>query len=679
MSGHSKSRAAAGVLPVNAATRKNATAQSASKSSPRTPAPRLRLIVRRLPPGLTETEFWATLGDDWKVGNGKVEWAAYKDGKVSKDPAKPSRPARAYLKVKEQTLLDVLSKLVRESSFQDAKNTTRDPCLLGPPSLEFAPYNKMPVPRVRHDGRQGTIDQDQEFIDFLQSLTEPINKPAPNGAEATDIKADTITVTPLVQYIKEKKANKAKEAAQAKAAKRESKEAKPTKSERTPTVIIKGKNTPNSTEKEKDRVAKATHDGVKSTNKSAPASQGKQTASTKSESKQTSVKDPRPQSPATPGVGAASAPATTPAKRERNRERDSGRAAARMLQRDLGLLAKENTSQRTPKSPSNTATANDKMTSSSAAKPSTSTTSKSSGPSTEQSKPVTPTTASPAAPPTGPRASRTPNTTSTKSEPSGAASASSGRPTANQRQSKTSSSQQPTTGAKSAFLKHANPSQGITEDLLQQVFKEFGAITRCEIDKKKGLGYVDFQDPEALKKAMAASPVKVAQGQVVVLENKSHHSQQSKRGGGGGGGSGGSQNQATSGQGKTRTASPAAAPATVNSPKPNAAQTLAAETSTSAATIEPAPTTPTSATPPTAPRGNSRGGGSGARTGGRGNSGGKKEGARGGGGSGSGQGQGGNKGSAVVEETLEVADVARGVDKQMQIQPLVLLVLLLGA
>ncbi|KAH0842872.1 hypothetical protein FOPE_08405 [Fonsecaea pedrosoi] len=85
MSGHSKSRAAAGVLPVNAATRKNATAQSASKSSPRTPAPRLRLIVRRLPPGLTETEFWATLGDDWKVGNGKVEWAAYKDGKVSKE------------------------------------------------------------------------------------------------------------------------------------------------------------------------------------------------------------------------------------------------------------------------------------------------------------------------------------------------------------------------------------------------------------------------------------------------------------------------------------------------------------------------------------------------------------------------------------------------------------------
>ncbi|KIW98184.1 uncharacterized protein Z519_01768 [Cladophialophora bantiana CBS 173.52] len=645
MSSHAKSRAAGGVLPVNAAARKNAAVQSASKSSPRTPAPRLRLIIRRLPPGLTEAEFWTILGDDWKVGNGKIEWAAYKDGKVSKDAAKPSRPARAYLKVKEQSLLDLLSKAVRESSFQDAKNTSKDPCLLGPPSLEFAPYNKMPVPRIRHDGRQGTIDQDQEFIDFLQSLTEPINKPASNGAEATDVKADTVTITPLVQYIKEKKANKAKEAAQAKAAKRESKEAKPTKSERTPTVIIKGKNTSNLTEKEKERVVKATQDAVKAANKAAAALQGKQTTSAKPETKQTSAKEAQPQ----PSASAASTPATTPSKRERNRERDSGRAAARMLQRDLGLLARENTSQRTPKTPSSsTATTNDTVASSSTVKPSTPTTAaKSSEPPGEQSKPTTPaTTTTPAAPPTGPRAARTPNTTSTKPEPPSAPSASSARPSSIQRQSKTSSLPQPTSGAKSAFLKHANPSQGITEDLLQQVFKEFGAITRCEIDKKKGLGYVDFQEPEALKKAMAASPVKVAQGQVVVLENKSHHG---KRGGGGGGSS---QNQTASGQGKAGAASssPVGVSPAANSPNPAAAAaqaTAASQTPTAAESLAAASTTamssatPTVATPPTAPRGTARGGASGGRPGGRGSSGGKREGPRGA--SGAGQGQGGGK------------------------------------
>ena len=60
-------------------------AQSASKSSNRTAAPRLRLIIRRLPPGLTESEFWTILGDEWRVNNGKVEWAAYKEGKVSRE------------------------------------------------------------------------------------------------------------------------------------------------------------------------------------------------------------------------------------------------------------------------------------------------------------------------------------------------------------------------------------------------------------------------------------------------------------------------------------------------------------------------------------------------------------------------------------------------------------------
>jgi regulator of nonsense transcripts 3 len=34
---------------------------------------------------LTETEFWAVLGEDWKVGAGRVDWAAFKDGKISKE------------------------------------------------------------------------------------------------------------------------------------------------------------------------------------------------------------------------------------------------------------------------------------------------------------------------------------------------------------------------------------------------------------------------------------------------------------------------------------------------------------------------------------------------------------------------------------------------------------------
>lgn len=84
MSNPSKGRAG-GVLPVNAAARKNANASSTAKSSGRTPALKLRLIIRRLPPGLTQSEFWTALGEAWKVGGGKVEWAAFQDGKISRE------------------------------------------------------------------------------------------------------------------------------------------------------------------------------------------------------------------------------------------------------------------------------------------------------------------------------------------------------------------------------------------------------------------------------------------------------------------------------------------------------------------------------------------------------------------------------------------------------------------
>lgn len=48
----------------------------------------------------------------------------------------------------------------------------------------------------------------------------------------------------------------------------------------------------------------------------------------------------------------------------------------------------------------------------------------------------------------------------------------------------------------------------------------FGVLEKVEIDKRKGFAYVDFAEPEGLQKAMAASPIKIAQGAVQVLERK---------------------------------------------------------------------------------------------------------------------------------------------------------------
>lgn len=72
-----------GVLQIPAAaTQKNG---PGSKKPPKPAAPRLKLLVRRLPPGLIEEEFKNALGEEWRTGGGRTDWIQYKSGKVSKE------------------------------------------------------------------------------------------------------------------------------------------------------------------------------------------------------------------------------------------------------------------------------------------------------------------------------------------------------------------------------------------------------------------------------------------------------------------------------------------------------------------------------------------------------------------------------------------------------------------
>jgi regulator of nonsense transcripts 3 len=495
--------------------------------------------------------------------------------------------------------------------------------LIGPPSLEFAPYNKVASGRAKNDSRQGTIDQDPEFIDFLQKLTEPINK-APNGLDV-ETPLEKATTTPLVEYLKEKKANKAKEAAEKKSAKarqQDTKEAKPSKTEK---IIVKS--APSSPEKAK--VAKAGQEAVKAINKSVAQIQAKPVVPTKTEAK-TAAKD----------AMAAQAPAA-------KKERPNISAAAR-IQRDLGLAPKAPRAARNASAagaPAATTTGN-KTEDKPADKPvPPSAEEKKAPPAKPAAKPAAPTNSTP---PTGPRAARN-NTPATSTPPTTAPVAPKAINPPRQKPAP-----QPSPGATSAFLKHANPSQGVTEELLRTVFSTFGTVTRCEIDRKKGLAYVDFETPEALKKAMAASPVTVGDkgAKVVVLENNK-----------------GTQKMRAAATQKTAVpatvvgsvakvnspvaspkpvpvapaaASPAvppSAPATAKATNaPTASAAKAPNDQNKGAAEAPKPATAT-ATPPTAPRNSNRGGGQGGGRGGRAAASGQP--GRGGGGS---RGRGANRG-----------------------------------
>ncbi|KAL8685566.1 MAG: hypothetical protein Q9218_007681 [Villophora microphyllina] len=490
------------------------------------PASRLKLVIRRLPPGLTQAEFEEALGEEWQLGNGKVDWAAFKHGRVSKDAAKPSKPSRAYLNLTKQEHINTLLDKIRNTAFHDAKASFKDPVLLGPPSVEFAPYGKAPHSKVRKDARQGTIDQDPEFIEFLESLTNPVAKPTAVDQQ-TGLGAKTkekATTTPLIQFLKEKKANKGKEAATAatakgaKHARQTSKDAPQTSDSNSDKIspaktAIVSPQSPDKRSAQAIMVEKAARDAARVLNKQAA----------------TPTK-PRVNLPRAPSPVASPQTATNSPLAEKKRERGSASAAANILRRDLGIGTSPggrggrrgpaagpnkpvpaSSSQHTPTAPAEEGTekaADSAITTTQEELPGTPSTSK---PPNTPAATTAASQASPATqPPTGPAASRvslrgaaSSMTTPSSTTPSTPSKSTPISPTATQ-----------------AFLKHANPSQGITEPLLQEAFSLFGAVKRVEIDKKKGSAYVDFEEPEGLQKAIKASPIKVAQGSVQVLERR---------------------------------------------------------------------------------------------------------------------------------------------------------------
>lgn len=394
-----------------------------------------------------------------------------------------------------------------------------EPATSGPLTVVFAPYGRIPNGRGRKDLRQGTIDQDQEFKSFLQSLTVPIDKPAPvdQGSDSNGKSKEKVTVTPLVQFIKEKKVNKSKDTTptskSTKHARQDSKDSTngPVVDKRPPSKT--GNSSSLSTERQNIQAIKI----EKATREVVQVIQQKVAEVNKSPL-------PSPVNPSVEKTPIVEKPAPVI---EKKRERGSASAAAKILQRDLGLGTsprgrggRRRGSSTTPKPMSNNPTPTMPQEDSA---PSIASKESATATNVQPSK-ETPTLGCPSTvtlnsqepstspqPPKGPAASRA----SPKVAPTSDAKS------APQNTSKKSNKDAPVSPtATQAFLKHANPSQGITESLLEVAFAVFGVVEKVEIDKKKGFGYVDFAEPKALQEAVKASPVKVAQGQVVVLERR---------------------------------------------------------------------------------------------------------------------------------------------------------------
>ncbi|KAM4060090.1 smg-4/UPF3 family protein [Hirsutella rhossiliensis] len=484
----------------------DAAKEPSRRSKPKAHSEGEKLVIRRLPPGMTQAEFVSILGPDWELNKGKVDWFSYCPGKISTDPAKPSRPSRAYLHVMRKDDIMPLSQAVRAATWEDAKSTFTSPSLIGPPSFEFSTYKKIPGNRRRTDPRQGTIDQDQEFMAFLEGLANPVPLRESIDVEDADeaAKEDTkITTTPLVEFLKEKKANKAKEGGSGKNAK---------------SVSAKGKGG----SKEEDSSKKRSKE-PKADKSDKPAREPVKILMKKASTEQ----------PAEAPRNAVSHAAAANASDAPKSRRAGIAAAARILQRDLGLspgsahrrarhdAAKAEGDTKPPTKEPTASPPKGRSKSPVAAKSQPAGRRARSGKATaEKSKSADNNAAPPAAvnPPVilKKKGDDEAPQTSADARPATAKSAANGKPTPAPSANATRGGG---SGNKSAASQKRGPA-GATEAALRQALDVFGAITLVEVDKRKGFAYVDFAEHDGLVKAINASPVQVAQTAVQVLERK---------------------------------------------------------------------------------------------------------------------------------------------------------------
>ncbi|KAI4742440.1 hypothetical protein E4T50_07146 [Aureobasidium sp. EXF-12298] len=452
-------------------------------------AARLKLVVRRLPPALSKDEFLSTLGEDWKVPGTKIDYLDYRCGKI-KAPGKLSLQSRAYIHLTNDQHIKPFEAHFLQLTFHDAKGSHKDPQLKQLlPSLAFAPNQRIPTNKQRQDGRQGTIDQDPEFIAFLERETQPVAKPLSlDQALAQEKPKDKVSSTPLLDDLREKKQNKAR--------------------------------------------ANQKHKEEKSADKS--SGRGRDNKSDAKQPVKLLAKDKKNQSaqPVAPAPPAAATPASG---RKRDRAAPNNNIKS-MLQRDLGLnpptkrgakdASPANTSKTTSPAPAVEPVANATAATAPSTKPAKSRSGRNKEKAAAQN--AAQENSKPAAPaPTGilkkPAQPPTPKAPKAAKGNSGTAPAPASAPAPSNRQPKASANAASSTTK--AYLKHANASQGVTEPLLLAALSAFGPVIKVEIDKRKGTALAEFKDNEGLKAAMSKKSVPVAQGAVEVLEFRDKQSQ----------------------------------------------------------------------------------------------------------------------------------------------------------
>mmetsp|Transcript_28264 Transcript_28264/g.62052 ORF Transcript_28264/g.62052 Transcript_28264/m.62052 type:complete len:310 (+) Transcript_28264:116-1045(+) len=172
-------------------------------SVPKQAKEKTKVIVRKLPPGLTEEGFKGTVD---KLIQGKYDWLAYYQGKVSTNKVVFSR---AYINFTSgEAVRDFKQRFDGHTFVGSRGNQYR--C-----SVEFAPFQKVPNLTQKKDARDGTIEKDPDYMEFVRVLEEghgalpsaSAQLEAREAAEKANAGSSEVVVTPLMEFLRHKYAS----------------------------------------------------------------------------------------------------------------------------------------------------------------------------------------------------------------------------------------------------------------------------------------------------------------------------------------------------------------------------------------------------------------------------------------------------------------------------------------
>ncbi|XP_022724003.1 regulator of nonsense transcripts UPF3-like isoform X2 [Durio zibethinus] len=165
------------------------------------PLRRTKVVIRHLPPSVTQSFFFSQIDDRF---SDRYNWFSFRLGNSSH---KHQSYSRAYINFKRPEDVFEFAEFFNGHIFVNEKGTQFKAI------VEYAPSQRVPKPGTKKDGREGTILIDPDYLEFLKLIAKPVeNLPSAEiqlerkEAELSGAPKETLVVTPLMEYVRQKRA-----------------------------------------------------------------------------------------------------------------------------------------------------------------------------------------------------------------------------------------------------------------------------------------------------------------------------------------------------------------------------------------------------------------------------------------------------------------------------------------